>query len=283
MHVVRLPLAISAPCHLQDNTFGFVLDSGASGPALNRTSPSTLVSYAPSPAFSLRATALAVQTDTVGDWLADLAALVTAASPNPRPAHEAWWTAFWERSYIRINATAVTMAPEPAAAAPPSGAALWLRAGSVTQANATLVAEWADASGAGRSVAQATQALQPLFIVDAFGPGAPGLRFDGSSTYLVNNSMAPLPAAAQTHFAVFRDTGSTGGSPGYVCCSGIVFVGGSSGAGLSTVPPAGGSADDDDGGGDGGKPVVAMLDFRGSSLMGNMVSAICVSPLIACM
>ena len=113
--------------------------------------------------------------------------------------------------------------------------------------------------------------MQPLLVADAFGPSAPGIRFDGSTTYLVNESIATLAAAAQTVFAVFRDTGSTGGNPGYVCCSGVVFLGGGSGAGLSTIPPANGPPTDDDGQGSGPSPVVAMLDYAGSSLTGTMV------------
>lgn len=254
---------------VQDNTFGFALDAGPSG-SLLRTSPSSLASAAPAPAFTLRATALAVQTASVDEWLAELAALVTAGQPDPRPAHEAWWTEFWERSYLRINATnaAPRGAPPPS---PPPGAAVWLRAGSIDQENATRVAAWVDESGTGRSVAQDTPSMQPLFFADAFGPGAPAIRFDGVSSYLANLSTAALPAAAQTLFAVFRDAGSTGGNPGYVCCSGVLFLGGGSGSGLSTVPPANGPPTDDDGQGDGGSPVVAMLDFEGSSLTGEMV------------
>lgn len=93
------------PDHWRDLQFGLALDAGA-GPALARTSPSSLASTAPGTAFTLRATALAVQTDSVDEWLADLAALVTTAAPDPRPAHDAWWAAFTARSYVAVNASA---------------------------------------------------------------------------------------------------------------------------------------------------------------------------------
>ncbi len=81
---------------LQDNQFGMAVDSG-SGPALARASPNTLASTAPAAAFQLRATVLAVQTDSVQDWLQDLAALVTVAEASPRPLHDAFWDSFWGR------------------------------------------------------------------------------------------------------------------------------------------------------------------------------------------
>lgn len=144
---------------------------------------------------------------------------------------------------------------------------MWLRAASLRQANGSLVPAWFDESGSGRSVTQTSPALQPLFIVDAFGAGSAGLRFDGAATYLVNETIASLPEAAQTHFAVFRDSGSTGGDPGYVCCSGVTFIGGGSGAGLSTVPPSGGAATDDDGNGNAGSPVVPCWIFEEALLL----------------
>jgi hypothetical protein len=152
----------TTPDFWQDNQFGFVLDSGA-GPALTRASPTLLLSAVPAAAFSLRLTALAVQvrespepcshhhhnncdtasdypsplqTDSISDWLTDLAAEVTAAAPNPRPAHEAWWTSFWSRSHVAVNSSNWQQSPLPKAtpgASPPvAGSSLWLRASSLS-------------------------------------------------------------------------------------------------------------------------------------------------------
>lgn len=54
-------LVATTPDWWQDLQFGFALDSGSSGPALQRSSPTLLSSTAPAAAFSLRATAVAVQ------------------------------------------------------------------------------------------------------------------------------------------------------------------------------------------------------------------------------
>ena len=98
-------LVASTPDYWRDNQFGFALDGG-SGPALTRASPSVLTSGAASAApLQLRFTALAVQTASAAEWLTELAAAVSASSPDPRPAHEAWWAGFWSRSYVRVNSS----------------------------------------------------------------------------------------------------------------------------------------------------------------------------------
>ena len=98
-------LIATTPEHWVDNQFGFALDGGA-GPVLVRISPRIVASAAAAPAFQLRFTVLAVQTDSASDWLAELSARVTASLPAPRAAHVAWWQSFWARSYISVNATA---------------------------------------------------------------------------------------------------------------------------------------------------------------------------------
>lgn len=91
----------------RDLQFGLALDAGG-GPALVRVDASALASAAPGAYFELRATVLAVQTDTPADWLADAAVLVTVGrgAADARPAHEAWWAAFWARSYVAVNMSA---------------------------------------------------------------------------------------------------------------------------------------------------------------------------------
>jgi hypothetical protein len=108
-------LVSTTPDHWVDLQSGFALDGGA-GPPLSRAGPAALASTAPAAAFQLRATVLAVQTDVESEWVADLAALVAASevgTPAARAAHEAFWGAFWGRSYIAVNASA----PGPDAAA----------------------------------------------------------------------------------------------------------------------------------------------------------------------
>jgi hypothetical protein len=113
---------------------------------------------------------------------------------------------------------------------------------------------------------QATSKLQPRYQVDGLGPNQPALVFDGVQTFL-QSSAASLPAEA-TIIAVFRDDGSTGGNSGYVCCSGIVYYGGSD-YGVSTIPATGG-VDDDDGHAEAGTPEVVKADYNGSPTQGTL-------------
>jgi len=260
----------TTPDHWTDLQSGFVLD-GDDGVPLVRLDARTLASAAPAAAFSLRATVLAVQTASPEEWVADLAALVatTPASAAARSAHEAWWAAWWARSYIAVNASnfppslqpegeqrAAAAAAAATAAVPPAGAALWLRASDLRGANSTPVAQWS-------SLSQPNASLQPLLITDAFGPGAAGVRFDGKRAFLGDAGLA-LPGEDSTHFAVFRDRGSSS-----ACCSGVVFFQGGACVGISTATAL--TADDDDQSpGRGLPPVVAMADFPGSETKGTL-------------
>ena len=270
-------LIASTPDHWTDLTFGLALDGGASPAApLSRASPSLLVSAAPAPAFSLRATALALQTDSATGWLTELGAAVAAAAPAPRAAHEAWWAAFWARSYINVTVNNFTapagLAPPawpaaPAAAAlPVAGATLWLRAASLAGTpNGSTVAAWPDEAASGAPIAQPTPALRPVYLADAFGAGAAGVAFDGASTFLEGPTALDAGRGA-TIFAVARDDGSSGGTS--ACCSGIVYFKGSC-AGISTVPAEAGADDDGSGAAAPGTPMVAMLDWAGSNTLGH--------------
>jgi len=97
-------LLASTPDHWVDLQFGLALDGGGNsgGNLLRRASPYTLVSTTPATTFSLRASALVLQADTVEEWLTELGAAVAGAPPSPRSAHESWWGSFWNRSYIRV-------------------------------------------------------------------------------------------------------------------------------------------------------------------------------------
>ena len=303
-------LVATTPDFWRELQFGLALDAGG-GPALARAGPATLVSAAPAAAFELRATVLAVQTDSAGEWLTELSALVAAggSAQASRAAHEAWWDLFWSRSYIAVNMTAnstrteyvnggddltpegqryilgATSAATPAAAAaaaapapaaesrtptddalPVPDALIWLRASTLasTLPNGSAVAAWPnDAAGSGSGVSQASAALRPTFLADAFGAGVPGVLFDGATTFLENSDLATSRSDFSV-YAVFRDDGSSGGNT--PCCSGVVFLR-ESFNGIATVPSSS-SADDDDGGA-GGAAVVAFLDGPGEDNEGH--------------
>lgn len=77
-----------------------------SGPALLRVGPGTLASAAPAPAFQVAVTVRvdpAARGDAAG-WLAGLAVDMTLGpAPAARAAaSDAWWAAFWGRSYVAL-------------------------------------------------------------------------------------------------------------------------------------------------------------------------------------
>lgn len=96
----------TTPDWWRDLQSGFVLE-GVAG-ALARVDARTLDTAAPGLAFSLRATVLAVQTDTEAEWLEDLAALVARAPGEgaARQCHGTWWNGFWARSWVAVNGSA---------------------------------------------------------------------------------------------------------------------------------------------------------------------------------
>lgn len=63
------------------------------------------------------------------------------------------------------------------------GCVLWLRADSVSGANGSSVASWADESGSGYSAAQGTASKQPTLRTNVLN-GKPVLRFDGVDDFL---------------------------------------------------------------------------------------------------
>lgn len=287
-------LVETTPDFWRDNQFGLALDGGG-GPALVRTGAASLASAAPAAAFELRATALAVQTDSSDEWLTELSALVAAGrgAAAARPAHEAWWANFWSRSYIAVNMTnssalaalvgADDLSAEgrrfvaPRAAAPAPGALpvpnalLWLRASTLAAslANGSRVATWPnDVPQNGSGVAQAAVPKQPLFLSDGLGAGVPAVLFDGAAAFLENGDLA-THRGDYSVMAVFRDDGSSGGT-GAPCCSGVVILRGSFN-GISTVPAA--DYVDDDGNNAQGDPVVAFLDGPGTNFAGHCKSA----------
>jgi hypothetical protein len=95
---------------LDGRIFGLGVAGGAgadgAGAPLVRTSPSTLASAAPAAAFLVRV-AVRVDPKAGGDAAGWLSALGAALSGGPAPADrkaasDAWWAAFWQRSYISL-------------------------------------------------------------------------------------------------------------------------------------------------------------------------------------
>jgi hypothetical protein len=91
---------------LLHRTFGGHLSGENFAPADERT----LRSASPATTHALRLVAHVAQTATADAWINDIsvlasriAALDTAAA---RAAHEAWWSAFWERSFLRLTTPA---------------------------------------------------------------------------------------------------------------------------------------------------------------------------------
>ena len=100
-------LVDTTPDYWRDLQFGMAVDAGM-GPyasPLTRVSPRRLVGATPQRSFQLRGTVLAVQTRSAQEWLDDLSVTVAESDSNSRPAHVAFWSRFWNRSFIYINAS----------------------------------------------------------------------------------------------------------------------------------------------------------------------------------
>ncbi|HSH93314.1 MAG TPA: chitobiase/beta-hexosaminidase C-terminal domain-containing protein [Roseimicrobium sp.] len=89
-----------------------------------------------------------------------------------------------------------------------SGLQLWLKADALSQAGGTAVSAWADQSGNGNDVAQATGANQPTYQTGVIN-GQPVVRFNGTTQSMA--STVAIKPANITIMAVYRPTaaGST--------------------------------------------------------------------------
>ena len=238
-------LLSTTPDYWTDRQSGFLLDGEPGSAELRRVDSHTLASTVPNTSFTLRATVLAVQTDSAADWIADVAALLATATPaaEARVAHEGWWAGFWSRSYIAVNESQWRPPPSPPPPPPPAppppppppasslpvaGAVLWLRASTLASSHSTgqPVSSWSEVSLPGATVSQSNATVQPTFVANALGVG-PAVRFNGAGEFL-GNPNTTLPEGS-THFAVLRDTGSAA-----QCCSGVTFW--ESDVGISTKP-----------------------------------------------
>ena len=91
------------PDPLEHRTFGACMK----GPGLVSAGDRTIRSAAPAKNQRLSISVLTAQTKTPEDWIAELAKLTAAADAvdwdTARKAHDAWWTAFWDRSWINVT------------------------------------------------------------------------------------------------------------------------------------------------------------------------------------
>jgi alpha-L-fucosidase 2 len=90
------------PDPLLHRTFGASLG----GPGLVSVDDRTLRSARPSASHRLDLFALTQQTDSFDAWRAALGEIMAAIPPDletARRAHEAWWRAFWDRSWINVT------------------------------------------------------------------------------------------------------------------------------------------------------------------------------------
>lgn len=258
--------------------YGIAVDATATAPAqstLKRLSPETLQTTTSAQSVAVRVTALSALTASPAVWLSELATAVPI--PSPRAQHEAWWSAFWARSFINVSCAPDSPTPPPRAtplparqprpstkAAPPvGGMSLWLDALSLSgTADNSPLALWPDQSAAHADVSQPSASLRPRYLAHGGLGGQPVVRFDGVSSFL-SNSKAQFPAE-KSIFAVMRDTGTT-----TICCSGVVhFVDSNNGLGTVRVDGTNTALNGDD---DDTAPfrVALMIDWAGSGNLGS--------------
>jgi Concanavalin A-like lectin/glucanases superfamily/F5/8 type C domain len=89
--------------------------------------------------------------------------------------------------------------------------ALWLKADAGVTTSGTSVTQWADQSGNGNNVTQATAAAQPQLQTNVFN-GQPALFFNAGTTFLNNSTQNVVTAGApRTVFAVVKSLCSSDG------------------------------------------------------------------------
>lgn len=244
--------------------FGLAMDDAGMG-QLTRLNSNQLQTTKPQSSITLRLTLLAEQTASVQEWYAHLAALTAVSEPpTRRQAHKSWWSNFWARSYLLINATksAGAWTDTPTQGQLPPGAVLWLRADALSLMAGTGVSYWQDMSGSNASASQTDPSLQPVFLPSALPGGLPAVRFNGNGSFL--EGVLSKNYSTQTIVAVFRDRGSA-----TLCCSGVYFSKPGF-TGISThsghPPPV---DNDDDSAVPDPAPVTLSLDYPGSQSSGH--------------
>jgi hypothetical protein len=221
-----------------NNQFGFALYPLTSSSAGWERKDSSTITSAPITEADLALSFFTRQTASPTAWLDLLQQQVTAFDSSSLSvtlaAHTAYWSEFWGRSHITIQALSPTSTFAPGRAKDvPTPTTLWLQADRLPQAVGSAIAQWPDASLAKVNVRQATASLQPRLTATATGHKA--VQFDGVGSFLEGTTTT---GDTVTIVAAFRDQGSNSD-----CCSGIYFAKPSY-TGLSTRNAT--SIDDDD-------------------------------------
>lgn len=91
---------------------------------------------------------------------------------------------------------------------------LWTDAsdGSTITLNGSTVSQWADKSGNGRNLVQATAAQQPAYNATTFN-GRPGITFDGTDDILLSSALMGISGAAPRTFAYVSRRINVGSGP----------------------------------------------------------------------
>jgi len=88
---------------LQNRTFGALIQSDQ----LQKVSPYQLENKDPAKELSATIVVHTAQTETMNDWIGEIQHIVTMTDSERkdelRIRHEAWWKAFWNRSYIHVS------------------------------------------------------------------------------------------------------------------------------------------------------------------------------------
>lgn len=104
----------------------------------------------------------------------------------------------------KLNATLSALKTHGLVAVSPTdiaGLKAWYKASSIVQADNTAVASWADSSGNGWTVTQATGSAQPTFQTNELN-GQPVVRFDGTDFLNIGNTFVLASSQAVTIFVV---------------------------------------------------------------------------------
>jgi hypothetical protein len=177
---------------------------------------SAIATTSPATQATLAVSVLASQTQTPSDWIAILQQQTTAFSTitpsRAWAAHSAYWSEFWNRSYISIQAS--SSGPPGHVQDVPTPKSLWLQADRLLLAAGSAIAQWPDASLSKVNVTQHSASLQPRLVTTATGHKA--VQFDGVGSFLEG---ATTTGDTVTIVAAFRDQGSSTD-----CCSGLYFA-----------------------------------------------------------
>jgi alpha-L-fucosidase 2 len=177
---------------LLKRTFGGLMR----GPGLVSAGVAGLASAKPSRKVNLDIFALAAQTDSFDEWLFRMErAMAVAAELGPidaRNAHQAWWNAFWNRSWIRIT---------PAAGGPEDRSSERVREAQVVTQGYALQRFVSACAGRGGSPIKFNGSI---FSVDLPGKFDPDYRQWGGCYWFQNTRLVYWPMLASGDFEMMQ-------------------------------------------------------------------------------